>query len=1124
MPNLKNTFLKGKMNKDLDPRLLPEGEYIDAININVSKSENGDVGAVENILGNTNITNLSGSDYTDVEVIGFVVDEENAIVYYFATNHSGSARASSSDKCYIIKHQIKNNTTETLLESHRLNFNKDFPIYGANVIDGLIFFTDNNNQPRVYNTLIAKTKYVDNDLLEDKLSVAKYAPYLAPRMLKPKYVVTVDTAGASSSTTIPITAANTDIATDLSAGAVFLLRHDSLANDIIVSSINNTSGSESITVSDSVTISAGEKITLITGSMIDSGDVTIDDEYIKEKFVRFSYRYKFIDNSYSVFSPFSQIAFEPLIGTMDNNAQKDAWETTKVDDFINKIDQLELEIILPTDNPKDDLFIEEIEILIKESDDPSVKVVDTIKLNNISNLYKDVTTITNGAVGANKLKKYINNIDVSGNNRTKDLYYVYRSEQPYKTLPENQLTRVYDRVPTKALAQEISGNRVIYGNFVSGAEVPSLNYSLSTGEKNSEDEFVYEEYKRHTLKQNRSYTVGVVLSDKFGRQSPVLLSSNSSSSILNRKSAKGDVWNGDALKITFNDQIPSNYLYSSSNPLGWYSYRIVVKQTQQEYYNIYTSGITIYPDSGDNFGYFPVYGDNINKIPRDEINQSLDTALTTSGVKLYGVIENNDTGLQSSTHSVISIGKLDDLGIPTADQDEFYGNEKSYLYAQLKSGYGQITGADSTTAEDLAVFETAPFESKLDIFYETSSSGLISELNAAIVSGVTSGSIPNTSTFDTNTFAESTSNDTFIITITVLDQNASALTNAADNLTVSLDSIIRNSVDVSNDFSITLDNGSYKIKLLNGQQYLSSGNVYSIQYTATTDNGTLAFNKTFSITNSNPTIAFVSPNTSVGYNVSQTGVLTTINSSGVISATNGSTNTTINKQNISFSRVSGDNRINVSPAGAISLSTGIASHETNIQVVVRVTDSGNATADLTTPLSLNASTVVDVVESSTTTGGNGYYFRCYGAQGSQDPGDLHNEYFLPTENKYREETGNCITNEQEIVSNHTGRDVDSFPAGEKFSQVFVDGTKALDTADYTWVNGNDDNAFWVRVAPHANSDPALSGYVGNANSNFIVSISSVDYELIIGYEEYGSVTEPVHRVLVQRNNITTTQA
>ena len=55
MPEIKNTFLKSKMNKDLDSRLIPNGEYRDAQNLSVSQSEGADVGSLENILGNTNI-------------------------------------------------------------------------------------------------------------------------------------------------------------------------------------------------------------------------------------------------------------------------------------------------------------------------------------------------------------------------------------------------------------------------------------------------------------------------------------------------------------------------------------------------------------------------------------------------------------------------------------------------------------------------------------------------------------------------------------------------------------------------------------------------------------------------------------------------------------------------------------------------------------------------------------------------------------------------------------------------------------------------------------------------------------------------------------------------------------
>ena len=59
MPEIKNSFIKGRMNLDLDKRIIPNGEYGKALNIQVSTSEDSDVGSVQNILGNTKISNFS---------------------------------------------------------------------------------------------------------------------------------------------------------------------------------------------------------------------------------------------------------------------------------------------------------------------------------------------------------------------------------------------------------------------------------------------------------------------------------------------------------------------------------------------------------------------------------------------------------------------------------------------------------------------------------------------------------------------------------------------------------------------------------------------------------------------------------------------------------------------------------------------------------------------------------------------------------------------------------------------------------------------------------------------------------------------------------------------------------
>jgi rRNA processing protein Gar1 len=52
MPEIKKQFTGGKMNKDVDERLVPTGEYRDAMNVQVSTSEGSDVGTIQNVLGN----------------------------------------------------------------------------------------------------------------------------------------------------------------------------------------------------------------------------------------------------------------------------------------------------------------------------------------------------------------------------------------------------------------------------------------------------------------------------------------------------------------------------------------------------------------------------------------------------------------------------------------------------------------------------------------------------------------------------------------------------------------------------------------------------------------------------------------------------------------------------------------------------------------------------------------------------------------------------------------------------------------------------------------------------------------------------------------------------------------
>ena len=632
MPEIKNNFLKGKMNKDLDDRLLPPGEYRDAQNIEVLKTDGANVGVLQNAAGNSlahTALNLS----TDIDVIGTYFDEKNKRIYWFLTDNNdlyendwyinSALNQNRFHAIYYYDADPSSNTYKTAKEivgGSFLKFSKKYKITGIAMIDDLLFWTDNKNQPRRINVVkaISNPSFYDNEL---KISLAKYAPYIAP-------ILMTDTGIAGTSTM--------------------------------------------------------------------TNDTNIDNDYIEEEFVRFSYRFKFNDNEYSVLAPFSQIAFKHSYksgseyGEFDEAAEIRAYESTELDGMINNTNKVIIGVELPSINPNADFEIKEIEFIIKESDSIVARVLET-------------KTLTD----ANISSAFYN--------------YTYKSDTPQNALPEDQITRVFDNVPTKAKALDIVGNRLVFGNYSQNIEIPTLDYNVSYGAKGTQaftgdaieteftltikspvtpdqnlipnntnqfnvyindvllasTEYGYDgttgvitfntapangavitvvlanhEYPDSSLKQRRTYQVGVLLADIFGRQSPVLLPTTVSDSIITvparGTAAEFNSWIGDNLKITFNAQngklIPDDNVYSNElssgiyatyNPYGWYSYKIVVKQLEQDYYNIYTPGATVV----DNNSYITLFGDNINKVPR-LLETIGETAIAKSDVLLYPKIIN----------------------------------------------------------------------------------------------------------------------------------------------------------------------------------------------------------------------------------------------------------------------------------------------------------------------------------------------------------------------------------------------------------------------------------------------------------------------------------------------------
>ena len=187
MPKIQNSFLKGKMNKDLDERLVPKGEYREAQNILITQSESSDVGAIENIQGNilaVPMPSITG----DMETIGYCADVLSKKVFWFITDFTGDSgdvrtmsRAQSTNTCQILMADLNDTSAEAkiIVQGHFLNFSKDHLITGVNLIDDLLFWTDNYNQPRKINVTkaIADNTYYTK---EAQISVAKVSPFLAP--------------------------------------------------------------------------------------------------------------------------------------------------------------------------------------------------------------------------------------------------------------------------------------------------------------------------------------------------------------------------------------------------------------------------------------------------------------------------------------------------------------------------------------------------------------------------------------------------------------------------------------------------------------------------------------------------------------------------------------------------------------------------------------------------------------------------------------------------------------------------------------------------------------------------------------------------------------------------------
>jgi len=183
----RTTFVKGRMNKSVDERLVPPGEYIDALNVRLGSTETTEIGAVENSKGNSRLTELQfGGEflntvgYGEVRTIGCFEDGINETIYWFVHQEDNPNSVITGIVDMIVSFNTNNNTlVYHVISTQVLNFSFTYLITGVSKIEDLLFFTDDLNPPRTINVTRDYPYPVgglDNVLEEEDISVIVKPP------------------------------------------------------------------------------------------------------------------------------------------------------------------------------------------------------------------------------------------------------------------------------------------------------------------------------------------------------------------------------------------------------------------------------------------------------------------------------------------------------------------------------------------------------------------------------------------------------------------------------------------------------------------------------------------------------------------------------------------------------------------------------------------------------------------------------------------------------------------------------------------------------------------------------------------------------------------------------------
>lgn len=264
---------------------------------------------------------------------------------------------------------------------------------------------------------------------------------------------------------------------------------------------------------------------------------------IEEKFIYFSYRWRYLDGEYSALAPFSLPAFEPKTFEYDFSVQSNK-------SMVNKYNQVE--IAFNTGGPN----VTEIQLVFKESQDTEVFIInDFVK--------------TQKGWGNNEVKTF-----------------KFDNFNGIRGLSREELRKTFDNIPRSARCQTVIDGRLLFANY-------QENYNIvdSTDNKIKIDYTLELESKeilglipKKTVKSNRDLEVVIAYMDEYLRTTTLLKSENNTIYVPANLSIK---------------QNEINVILKNKPPKFAKYFRFFVKQTKKDYETViptlfYQDGIYVW--------------------------------------------------------------------------------------------------------------------------------------------------------------------------------------------------------------------------------------------------------------------------------------------------------------------------------------------------------------------------------------------------------------------------------------------------------------------------------------------------------------------------------------------------